>query len=100
MSGAAAFSVAQSTWEMVAAAQPDVLVAMPCGYDAERSREEVLRHAEQVRAVGAGEVVAVDASAYFARPGPRLVEGHEILARTLHPDLVPSAPGPALTVDL
>jgi iron complex transport system substrate-binding protein len=90
----------QSTWEMVAAARPDVVVAMPCGYDAERSREEALRYAEQLRAVGAGEVVAVDASAYFSRPGPRLVEGLELLAHVLHPDRVPAAPAEALTVDV
>jgi iron complex transport system substrate-binding protein len=90
----------QTTWEQVAAARPDVVVAMPCGYDAQRSHEEALLHADRLREVGAGKVVAVDASATFSRPGPRLVDGLEILARTLHPDLFPSAPGPALTVDL
>ena len=38
-------------------------------------------------------VVAVDASAYFSRPGPRLVDGLELMAHILHPDLVPEAPG-------
>ena len=90
----------ESTWELVAAAKPDVVVAMPCGYDAQRSREEALRHAAELRAVGAGEVVAVDASAYFSRPGPRLVEGLELLAHVLHPERVPEAPGEALTVDV
>ena len=90
----------QTTWEMVAAAEPDIVVAMPCGYDAERSREEALRYADRLRTVGAGQVVAVDASAYFSRPGPRLVDGLELLAHVLHPDRVPTAPGAALTVDL
>jgi iron complex transport system substrate-binding protein len=90
----------QSTWELVAAAKPDVVVAMPCGYDAERSREEAERHADQLRSVGAGEVVAVDASAYFSRPGPRLVDGLELLAHVLHPDRVPEAPGQALPVEV
>jgi len=90
----------QSTWEAVAAAKPDVVIAMPCGYDAERSREEALRHADRLRSVGAGEVVAVDASAYFSRPGPRLVEGLEVLAHVLHPDRVPSAPGEVLVVEV
>jgi len=90
----------QTTWEHVAAAKPDVVVAMPCGYDAERSREEALLHADRLREVGAGRVVAVDAAATFSRPGPRLVDGLETLAHVLHPDLVPSAPGPALAVEL
>ena len=90
----------QVTWETVAAAEPDVVIAMPCGYDAERSHEEALLHADQLRTVGAGQVVAVDAAAYFSRPGPRLVDGLETLAHILHPDRVRSAPGTALTVEL
>ena len=90
----------QTTWEAVKAAAPDIVVAMPCGYDAERSREEALRHADRLREVGAGQVVAVDAAATFSRPGPRLVDGLEILAHVLHPDRVPEAPGPALVVDV
>ena len=90
----------QTTWETVAAAEPDVVVAMPCGYDAPRAHEEALRFGEQLRSVGAGEVVAVDASAYFSRPGPRLVDGLELLAHILHPDRFPAAPGTALPVDL
>jgi iron complex transport system substrate-binding protein len=90
----------QSTWELVAAARPDVVVAMPCGYDAERSHEEAARFADRLRAVGAGDVVAVDASAYFSRPGPRLVDGLEVLAHILHPDRVPSAPGAVLPVEV
>jgi iron complex transport system substrate-binding protein len=88
------------TWEAVAAAEPDVVIAMPCGYGAERAREEALRHADRLREVGAGEVVAVDASAYFSRPGPRLTDGLELLAHILHPDRFPSAPAAALPVDL
>ena len=90
----------QVDWETVAAAEPDVVIAMPCGYDAERSHAEALLYADRLRSVGAGQVVAVDAAATFSRPGPRLVEGLETLAHVLHPDLVPGAPGPALTVDL
>jgi iron complex transport system substrate-binding protein len=90
----------QSTWEAVAAARPDVLIAMPCGYDAQRSHAEALRYADRLREVGAGEVVAVDASAYFSRPGPRLVDGLEVLAHVLHPDRVAEAPGEALVVGL
>jgi iron complex transport system substrate-binding protein len=90
----------QSTWDMVAAAKPEIIVAMPCGYDAERSHEEALRHADRLREVGAREVVAVDASSYFSRPGPRLVDGLEILAHILHPDRFPTAPAQVLRVEL
>jgi iron complex transport system substrate-binding protein len=90
----------QTTWETLKAAAPDVVIAMPCGYDAERARDEAALFADRLREVGAGQVVAVDASATFSRPGPRLVEGLETLAHVLHPDLVPEAPGPALVVDV
>jgi iron complex transport system substrate-binding protein len=82
----------QSTWEMVAAAQPEVVVAMPCGYDADRALDECEEHADRLRATGAARVVAVDASAYFSRPGPRLVDGLELLAHVLHPGRVPEPP--------
>jgi iron complex transport system substrate-binding protein len=90
----------QSSWEVVAAARPDVVVVMPCGYDADRSREEALAYADELRAVGAGRVVAVDAAAYFSRPGPRLVDGLELMAHVLHPDLVPDAPGVVYEIEL
>jgi iron complex transport system substrate-binding protein len=90
----------QSTWEVVAAAEPDVVIAMPCGYDAQRAHEEAVRYAGRLRSVGAGQVVAVDAAATFSRPGPRLVDGLETLAHILHPERVPSAPGEALTVEI
>ena len=88
------------SWEEVAAAQPDVVLVMPCGYDAERALEEAYSYEDELAALGAGRVVAVDASAYFSRPGPRLVDGLELLAHVLHPDRVPEAPGAALPVDL
>ena len=65
---------------------------MPCGYDAERARDEAGRYAAELRSTGAKRVVAVDAAAYFSRPGPRLVDGLELMAHLLHPDLVPDAP--------
>lgn len=87
-------------WELVAAAQPDVVIVMPCGYDAERSREEALAFRERLAAVGAGQIVAVDAAGWFSRPGPRLVEGLEAMAHILHPDRVPEAPGAVLPVEV
>jgi iron complex transport system substrate-binding protein len=90
----------RSTWETVAAAAPRVVVAMPCGYDAERSHAEAAAHADALRTVGADRVVAVDASAYFSRPGPRLVDGLELMAHILHPDLVPEPVGSVLEVEV
>lgn len=87
-------------WDEVAAAEPDVVVVMPCGYDAPRAREEALLFRERLAALGAGEVVAVDAAAYYSRPGPRLVDGLELLAHILHPEAFPSAPSEPLTVEL
>jgi iron complex transport system substrate-binding protein len=90
------------SWEAVAAAQPDVVVCMPCGYDAPRSLAEAQQFSDRLRSVGARRVVAVDAAAYFSRPGPRLVDGLELLAHVLHPDLVelPEGVAAALEVEL
>jgi iron complex transport system substrate-binding protein len=90
----------QATWEIVVAAAPDVVVVMPCGYDAARGLVEAEEHADRLRAIGAQRVVAVDASSYYSRPGPRLIDGLELLAHILHPDRVPAAPAEALTVEL
>jgi iron complex transport system substrate-binding protein len=91
----------QRSWEEVTAAQPDVVIVMPCGYDAEIAHREAEMHRDELAAVGAGEVVAVDAGAYFSRPGPRLIDGLELLAHILLPELVPAPEGPAraLTVE-
>jgi iron complex transport system substrate-binding protein len=79
-------------WDEVAAAQPEVVVVMPCGYDAERAAEEAYDYADELAELGARRVVAADAAAYFSRPGPRLVEGLELLGHVLHPDRLPDAP--------
>jgi iron complex transport system substrate-binding protein len=78
-------------WDELEASRPDVVVAMPCGWDAAQARAEVESRATRVAAVGAERVWAVDAAASFSRPGPRLVEGTELIAHLLHPDRV-SAP--------
>ena len=90
----------QATWEEVAAAQPEIVIVMPCGYDAARAVVEAEDFADRLRTLGADQVVAVNASAYFSRPGPRLVDGLELLAHILHPDRVPQAPADALAVEL
>jgi iron complex transport system substrate-binding protein len=84
----------QSPWidfEELRAADPDVIVALPCGFDLPRTREE-LRGLEAsaafaaLRAAREGRVALADGNAYFNRPGPRLVDSLEILAEILHPD--------------
>jgi iron complex transport system substrate-binding protein len=83
----------QMSWDVVEAAKPDVVLCIPCGYDGPRALAEAEQHTDRLRAIGASEVIALDANAYFSRPGPRLVDGLETLAHALHPDLVPEAPG-------
>jgi iron complex transport system substrate-binding protein len=87
-------------WEELEAAQPEVVASIPCGYYAERAAKETLEQADRLTALGA-RVVALDAAAYFSRPGPRLVDGIEWLGHMLHPDRVPApAEGTAIPLDL
>ncbi len=78
------------TWEQLRAADPDVIVLMPCGFDLARTRQDLpLLQAKdgwaELRAVRSGRVFVTDGNQYFNRPGPRLVESLEILAEALHP---------------
>ena len=61
---------------------------MPCGWYVDDSRAQALEHWERIEALGAQRVFAVDAASTFSRPGPRLVDGVELLGHLLHPDLV------------
>ncbi|HEY4825609.1 MAG TPA: cobalamin-binding protein [Solirubrobacteraceae bacterium] len=90
----------ERSWDVIAASQPDIVIVMPCGYDAEIAHREAEMHRDQLAALGAGEVVAVDAAAYFSRPGPRIIDGLELLAHIIHPEEFPEPPGPAFTVAL
>lgn len=79
----------ETTWHAVEAARPDVILVMPCGYSVERTVNE-LRHVGQAGgawrpACRRTELYVVDASSLFSRPGPRLVDGVELLAAILHP---------------
>jgi iron complex transport system substrate-binding protein len=85
-------------WREVLDSRPDAIVLMPCGYNLERTLAEYSQARlpaewRELPAVRAGRVAAVDAS-YFSRPGPRLADGVEILARIFHPDLA-AVPFPA-----
>lgn len=84
--------------EIVRAA-PDIAVLMPCGFDLDRTRKEapIVTTASwwvDLPAARSQRVWTVDGSGYFNRPGPRLVDGLEILAHILHPELFPTPPAP------
>lgn len=79
------------TLEQLVAADPEVIVVQPCGFDIERSRVELPALAgrsewQGLRAVRGGRVFLTDGNQFFNRPGPRLVESLEILAELLHPE--------------
>lgn len=76
------------SWGELSGLNPDVAIAMPCGWYVEDSRAEALAHRDQIEALGAQRVFAVDAASTFSRPGPRLIDGVELLGHLLHPDLV------------
>ena len=71
------------TWDDVAAFEPELIIVAPCGY----GLEEATAVAHRLPRITDAEVYAVDANAYFARPGPRVAEGIELLAHLFHPDL-------------
>jgi iron complex transport system substrate-binding protein len=73
-------------WSEVGAAEPEVVVVMPCGLYADEAAAQARQRGERLRELAAERVVAVDAASSFSRPGPRLVDGVELLAHILHPD--------------
>lgn len=77
-------------WDDLTAADPDVIIIAPCGYDLARTRTdaELLREDPRwraLRAVQAERVAIIDGNQYINRPGPRVVESLEIIAEILHP---------------
>jgi iron complex transport system substrate-binding protein len=78
----------QVEWEDLAGLEPEVVVAMPCGWYLDDSRAQALEHRERLDALGAERIFAVDAASTFSRPGPRLVDGVELLAHLFHPERV------------
>jgi iron complex transport system substrate-binding protein len=91
----------EADWEEVKASEPEAVVLMQCGYNASRCADEADDYASQLLDLGAHRYFAGDANAYFSRPGPRLVDGLELLAHALHPTLVPEPPvGALLELDL
>jgi len=92
--GTAGVKSRTATWEELAGARADIAVVMPCGLYAEEAAEQAEAHRAELEGLGVSRVVAVDAASSFSRPGPRLVDGVELLAHLLHPGLV--APPPSL----
>ena len=79
-------------WEQLVAADPQVIIIMPCGFDLDRTHQEAQQLEQQLQwsslqAVRNGKVYLADGNSYFNRPGPRLVDSLEILAEILHPEL-------------
>jgi iron complex transport system substrate-binding protein len=88
VAGSAGARSAEVEWEALAALAPDVVVAMPCGWYVEESVAQAIEQRQRLEALGAARVFAVDAASTYSRPGPRLVDGTELLAHLLHPTLV------------
>ena len=87
----------ETAWHEIRAAAPEVIVVMPCGYYLEEAEDEAATFLDQPEfadtpAARNGNVFAVDATSYFSRPGPRLVDGLEILAWATNPDIYPAPP--------
>jgi iron complex transport system substrate-binding protein len=89
-----------ASWEALAQTEPQIVIAMPCGYDTQRAHAEALAYADALSALGAGRVVAVNASAYFSRPGPRLIDGLELLAHIFHAQAQPQPPESGMMLDV
>lgn len=80
------------SWDAVRDTQPEVIALMPCGFDVVRTREEIHLITQrpgwsEIPAVRGGRVYLTEATSYFSRPGPRIVDGLEILATILHPEI-------------
>jgi iron complex transport system substrate-binding protein len=80
-------------WERLAALDPDVVLVMPCGFYVEGARAQAEEHRERIAALGAERVFAVDAASTYSRPGPRLIDGTELLAHLSHPERVEAPAG-------
>jgi iron complex transport system substrate-binding protein len=87
----------QVGWDELRGADPEVLLLLPCGFGLEQTRREADRYRRILgdvagRAIAAGRAYVLEASAYFSRSGPRVVDGLEILAALTHPDLFRDIP--------
>lgn len=88
LAGAPGQKSSQVEWGGLRGLDPEVVVSMPCGWYLDESCAQALRHGDRLGTFGAARVFAVDGAATFSRPGPRLVDGVELLGHLLHPALV------------
>ncbi len=80
------------TWEQLVSKDPDIILIIPCGFDIERTMQDIpfltgKNEWQNLKAVESNNVYVADGNQYFNRPGPRLVDSLEILAEILHPDV-------------
>jgi iron complex transport system substrate-binding protein len=80
-------------WDDIRAYNPDILLVAPCGFNKDRAYEQIsllttMPEWDELSAVKQKRVYGLDANSYFARPGPRVIDGIELLAHLFHPDLV------------
>jgi iron complex transport system substrate-binding protein len=92
VAGVAGAKSPEVSWERLAEVEPELVVAMPCGWYVEESRAQALACWDRIAGLGAKRVFAVDAASTYSRPGPRLVDGTELLAHLLHPERVQAPP--------
>jgi iron complex transport system substrate-binding protein len=83
----------EASWAELERFRPDVVVVMPCGYYVDESLRQARAYAQRLERLGAERVFAVDAASSFSRPGPRLVEGIELLGHLLHAGAVDAPEG-------
>lgn len=93
----------KATWEEIADFAPHKLFIMPCGFDIEKTIDEldVVTSKDEwfsLPATNKGEIYIVDANSYFSRPGPRIVDGLEILAKAIHPEVIKNYDPPAESI--
>jgi iron complex transport system substrate-binding protein len=96
----------KATWEEIAEFAPQMLFIMPCGFDIDKTIDELDAATSKdewfsLPATNKGEIYIVDANSYFSRPGPRIVDGLEILAKAIHPEVIKNySPPPESIINL
>ena len=96
----------KATWEEIAEFAPQMLFIMPCGFDIDKTIDELDAATTKdewfsLPATNKGEIYIVDANSYFSRPGPRIVDGLEILAKAIHPEVIKNySPPPESIINL
>lgn len=96
----------RTDWDSILESAPEYVILMPCGFDVEATLERIdevtagVPQWHMLPAVRKGHCYAVDANSYFSRPSPRTVEGIELLAGILHPDLFGRVPKPDAVLNL